>query len=348
MSWTLHTIHNGLGRNRLVWNALNVDLCRENPYFDSDFVEPLLAHFATGSERLCVHVSDGEVDALLIAVPSRHGKWSLFVPPQAQIAPILVRRPEVLRTLIPCLPGIVLGMDMLYQDPCISPFAKTEAGLSCVCSPHAHTLRVRIEGPFSSYWAARSGKLRNNVVRRMRRLQDAGISQRLVRVSDPSDMVAAVERFGELESKGWKGEAGTAVHSDNVQGRFYSDVLSRFAMKGMASVYQLFFDDALVAMQLCISSRNTLVLLKTTYEESQSIFSPGRLLLYFLLQEEFSRKVVHDVEFYTNADRDQLAWATHDRWISHYLMFRNPLHQALYRHIREVLKTSRQFITAKV
>ena len=72
----------------------------------------------------------------------------------------------------------------------------------------------------------------------------------------------------------------------------------------------------LVAMQLCIASPNMLILLKTTYNESQSSF-PRRLLLYLLLEEQFATKRVKKVEFYNNADSNELVWATHDRWINH-------------------------------
>ncbi len=336
MTWSLLPIRGDLGPFKPIWDALNAELCGANPYFDSGFIEPLLEHFASGRECLCVHTEAGEVDALLIAAPARGGKWSLFVPHQAQIAPIMARRPEVLKSLMPVMPGWVLGMDMLYQDPQASPLAGQGSVLPCVCSPHAHTMGIHIDDAFTDYWSGRSGKLRNNVARRLRRIKDAGIRLRLERLAAPDEMQSAVARFGEMESKGWKGVAGTAVHPENAQGRFYADVMARFALKGMATVYQLYFNDELVAMQLCIASKAMLVLLKTTYDESQAAYSPGRLLLYALLEEEFSRKAVHDVEFYTNADQDQLAWATHDRWISHYMMFRNPFLKSVYQYLKSV------------
>jgi len=149
-------------------------------------------------------------------------------------------------------------------------------------------------------------------------------------------MQSAIARFGEMESAGWKGRSGSAVHAGNVQGRFYGDVLRRFAESGRATVYELYFNDDLVAMQLCISSPGMLLLLKTTYDERQSALSPGRLLLYALLEREFSDKRLREVEFYTNADSEQLAWATHDRWISHYLLFRNRFALLAYQRLKQL------------
>jgi CelD/BcsL family acetyltransferase involved in cellulose biosynthesis len=195
---------------------------------------------------------------------------------------------------------------------------------------------VRIEGAFADYWNARSSNLRKSVARRMRRLQDAGLEQRIERLTEPAEMVAAIARFGMLESKGWKGEAGTAVHADNIQGKFYKEVMTRFADRGRATVYQLYFNETLVAMQLCIASANVQVLLKTSYDEDYSSHSPGRLLLYALLEQEFSRNTAREVEFYTDANSDQLAWASHDRWINHCLLFRNALLQTTYHTLRSL------------
>jgi hypothetical protein len=66
-----------------------------------------------------------------------------------------------------------------------------------------------------------------------------------------------------------------------------------------------------------------LVNLKTTYDEALSEFSPGRLLLYLSLKSEFERRRVQVIEFYTNADANQLAWGTEDRWITNVMMFRS-------------------------
>ena len=155
-------------------------------------------------------------------------------------------------------------------------------------------------------------------------------------VTKSEEMKAAITRFGNMEKMGWKGTSGTAVHSDNVQGHFYIDVMRNFAKRAKASIYELYFDDILVAMRLCIASPNMLILLKTTHNESQSSFSTGRLLLYLLLEEQFATKRVKKVEFYTNADINELAWATHDRWINHYLLFRNRFVRFTYRAVKQL------------
>jgi CelD/BcsL family acetyltransferase involved in cellulose biosynthesis len=252
----------------------------------------------------------------------------------------LVRHPESLQDLVQALPGISLGLDLPCQDPLHCPSFDVIRPLLWGPVPHAHTMAVKLDGEFKDYWDARSVNLRKSVGRRMRKAQNAGLSVYLKRLTEAGDMQSAIVRFGKMESAGWKGRSGSAIHADNVQGRFYAEVLRRFAESGRATVYELYFNDDLVAMQLCISSPVMLLLLKTTYDESQAALSPGRLLLHALLEKEFADKRTQQVEFYTNADSEQLAWATHDRWISHYLLFRSRFASLTYQRLKQLSHSS--------
>lgn len=336
LGWTSYPLGKSLAPYTEIWDKLNAELCGSNPYFDSNFIEPLLAHFSTGKEKLCVHRSNGGIDGLVIIVPSRLGKWTLFLPAQAQVVPVLVRNPESLRRLVKDIPGFSLGLELPCQDTLYSPSFDAIQDLLWGPVPHTHTIGVKLDHDFQDYWAARSANLRKSVGRRLREVKDSGIAMQLKCLTESSDMTVAVSRFGEIESCGWKGRNGTAVHADNAQGRFYSEVMTRFASLGRATVYELSFNDKVVAILLCIASPSMLVLLKTTYDEQQSALSPGRLLLHALLEKEFVSKRATEVEFYTNADSVQLAWATHDRWINHYLLFRSSFVGTAYRLLKQV------------
>jgi len=322
MKWDIHELHAGLGAFKERWDSLNERLWCGNPYFDSRFVEPLLLHFGSGKELLCVgRVGDDE--SMFIAVPRGLGRWALFMPPQAQIAPLLVRDASAIRGALARLGWNALMIDLLGQDPEYSPVAALAGDAAAVSSPHARTIKVQVEGTFDEYWKGRSASVRQNVGRRLRRLTEQGVAVRLEIVDDIGDMDRVVAEFGDLESRGWKGAAGTAVSADSPQGRFYSDVMKGFAARSGASAYILYFGDRIVGIRLSILSSSMLVNLKTTYDEELSEFSPGRLLLYLSLKSEFERRRVKVIEFYTNADANQLAWGTEDRWITNVMMFRS-------------------------
>lgn len=330
MNWKLSSLQNGFDLYSNDWDKLNLDLYQSNPYFDSRFVKYLLKYFGSGNEIICTHCSKDNIDGMLIVHPSGIARWSLFMSSQSQICPLLISNVIELPGLISELPGIAIALDCPCQDPIHSPITVSSPVIPQVKKEHVRTIAVNIDSSFDKYWSARSGNLRKSIARRIRRLQDANYQIRLKHLDDKDVMQAAILRFGEIESKGWKGKIGTAIHGNNIQGAFYADVMSGFADSQQASVYELYFNDILVAMQLCILSKNMLVLLKTTYDEIYSNFSPGRLLLYLLLQREFSLKRVRLIEFYTNADNDQLTWATQQRIINHFTIFRNTLAKNAY------------------
>ena len=334
MVWELHRLNGNLDRYKVEWDSLNSELCDGNPYFSSSFIEPLLKHFGKGDERLCLYRSQDNVDAMLIVVPQGAGKWATFLPAQAQIAPIMTRDAGKLRTLIPRLSFPSIALDCLSQDPLITSLDSGDTRLPVIAKRHALTVSVSLAMTFDQYWAHRPKKLRQNIDRRMRRAHDNSSAVRYVKTSEPHQMAAAVKRFGTLESRGWKGKSGTAVDVNNVQGRFYIDVMTRFAEQSEASVYELYFDDRLVASRLAIASEHMLVMLKTTYDEGESRLAPGRLLLKLVLEEEFKVRRCRTVEFYTSANKDLIEWSTHQRWISHYLLLRNFPLRWLYHLVR--------------
>lgn len=330
MNWEFLPLSQGLGVLQGEWDNLNVKLGGSNPYFDSRFMGNLLKHFPSGREILCVHRCAEGIDAMLILAPGRAGTWRLFNPAQAQIAPFFVTEPRHVQELIADFPGLMLGLECPCQDPDVTPLARLSDRIPAVSADHVRTIAVQLEGSFKEYWAGRSGNLRKAIARRTRRLHDADYAVRLRRLDDAALMRAAVARFGEIESQGWKGREGSAMRSDNVQGAFYADVMEDFAARGEARVYELYFNESLVAMQLCLLSPTMTVLLKTTYDENYSEYSPGRILQYLLLEHEFEQARVRWIEFYTNANSDQLSWATHERVVMNFLLFRNAAVKASY------------------
>ncbi len=74
----------------------------------------------------------------------------------------------------------------------------------------------------------------------------------------------------------------------------------------------------------------------SSYDESQSYFSPGRMLLYKLLEDQFAKKHVKTIEFYTNAKMNNLEWGTHASWINHHLLFRNKFISSAYKEMKQL------------
>jgi len=321
--WRTQALNRSLGSFAGPWDDLNRELLNGHPMLDSRFVDALLVHFGDGNEHLCQLQCGGQMMGMCILKPGKPGRWSSFMPPQAQVAPAILEKDANLASLVPGLGSLVAQVDLLCQDPEFSPALPCDH-LPARSMNHALTMSIALEGSFEDYWSSRPRSLRQSMRTRDNRLLRDQLPPRLAIREAPGDMAAAVARFGRLESAGWKGRAGTAVSADNPQGPFYTDLLESFARTGQAVVYEYWLGERLAASQLAIASDRMLLLLKTTYDEDFATYSPGRLLLREVIRDGFSRLPVSVIEFYTNANPDQLAWATGQRWIGHVSLYRNP------------------------
>lgn len=338
--WESHLLDAGLGGWRQDWDRLNAQLYESHPLFDSRFIEGLLRHFGSGDEHVLVLQDGGAIVGMTLLTPSRAGVWQSFLPSQLQVAPVLVADRHALSGIFDALPGFCWQIELLSQDPLFSPlFGDDQTGqsdLNLVQTRNALTMQVLLDGSFDEYWQSRSRKLRQNIKRYRSRMEREGLEPKTSVFTDPSDMAAALARYGDLESSGWKGANGTAIHIDNPQGAFYREMLEAFAATGQACVYEYYAGADLSASRLFLGGAGMLIAMKTTYMESLSQFSPGRLLLQEVLSREFDRGDYAAIEFYTNATKDQLSWSSEQREICHFGLLRNRSIARLYTFASEI------------
>lgn len=340
MSWHQVLLGGSLGAYCADWDALNARYYGGHPFQDSRFVDGLLKHWSSGTERLCIYQVDGRIEGLLILVPVRMGVWRQFSPSQLQAAPVLLPHAEVLDGVFSCLPGFALLVELMAQDPQYAPPGLFDADSQARIIPYVLTMNVRLDGTFDAYCSVRPNKVNQNLRRYERKALELYGEPRLRRITQPAEMPEAVERYGVLESSGWKGKEGTALHRTNIQGRFYAEVMARFALSGQAEVMELLLGDQLVASRLIVYGQDIAVTLKTTFNESLAQVAPGRLLLNRLLQVFFEERKFASVEFYTNATQDQLAWATGQRTMSHIMWFRSPALAGFYDTVQQIQLSS--------
>jgi hypothetical protein len=138
-------------------------------------------------------------------------------------------------------------------------------------------------------------------------------------------VIGAVREFGQLESKGWKGQEGTAIEEGNPQGRFYREVLEAFCAAGEGMIYQLLLDGKVVASDLCLARNGMLVVLKTAYDETIEKVSPALLMRQDILERLFEEKKIQVVEFYGKVLDWHLKWTDQVRGMYHINFFRNTL-----------------------
>lgn len=304
------------------WDELNRRLRGRHPFLDSRFVSALLQYWGTGTERFVACRGDAGLVAAAVLQPVRHGLWRTFLPSQTQLGPVLVGSHSAAREMLEAIPGFAAAVEFLCQDPLYSPFGVASEGGDLLINPYAPTMSVALENGFEEYWEGRSRNLKKNIVKWRKRAERQGAAIKLTRVSSLGVLREAVARYGELESRGWKGREGTALHEDNPQGQFYAGVMERFGAEGNADVFELRIGGRLASSRLLIGNEEFRIVLKTTYDEELAEFAPGRLLLYEMLQKLAEEPRPKRLEFYTKATVDQLAWATERRPIFHATLFR--------------------------
>ena len=313
MRWTLHPATR-FADFAPRWDALQA-AHPAAPMLQSDFVAALLAEFGSGAELLAICG-----DTMTIVRPHGRGSWATFQPAQAPLglwieAPALDRQ-AAMASLLRALPGVGLVLGLTQLDPFLAP-APVEA------IDYIQTARITVAGSFDDYWAGRGKNLRSNLKKQRARLAADGVPLRLQVSTDPADMLAAVRDFGQLESAGWKAQAGTAVHLDNAQGRFYHRMLAAFAARGAATVYRYWFGEQLVAMDLCIRQGDCIVVLKTTYDESVSkVFSPALLMREEAVRTLFDNPGTARIEFYGKVMEWHTRWTEEVRTLYHVNVYR--------------------------
>ncbi|MES2758018.1 MAG: GNAT family N-acetyltransferase [Pseudomonadota bacterium] len=299
-----------------------------SPLLELEFVQPLLAEFSTGKEVLAICESQQQLVAMAIMSPVRTGAWETFQPSQAPIA-MWINLPgleldALLATLMRKLPGLPLVVAVPQRDPYLYPRPADSATLQTI--NYVDTARITIAGSFDDYWAARGKNLRANLKKQRARMIKEGIVPRMDTLTAPEDMAEAIAEYGRLESAGWKAQGGTAIHPGNAQGRFYRSMLEGFCRRGAGSVIRYFFNDKVVAMNLCIEGDGTLIVLKTTYDESvPSHYSPAFLMREESCQQMFGEHKYKSLEFYGKVMEWHLKWTDEVRTLYHVNSYRWPI-----------------------
>jgi Acetyltransferase (GNAT) domain len=303
------------------WDALNYRYCELHPMLQSRFIRPLIQAFPADIDVLA-GFQENCLSALILLERSGGFVKRTFLPSQAQIALLLVPSniSPINRFKRALLPSMAYRIDLLSIDP------RYQSGLIAVKGEDSKSkgmnMVVDVTLSFEEYWSLRPKNLRKNISRYRNRIRKrlGGSELRVVKL--PQEIGLAVDRYGLLESRGWKGRSGTALHPENSQGIFYRNLLESFASTGNATIFELWVDGQLVASRLSIANDQLLIILKTTYREDLKTYAFGRILLFETIKYIFATREVKTIDFYTNASKEQLDWSTGARPLYNMSLYR--------------------------
>lgn len=333
------------------WQHLCHQVVGPHPLFDVDFISPLVDHFGTDHLKLARYSENNVAKALLLLDRKKKGVWESFAPGPAPLGAAVLNFSSVseqnkqLKSLTQSLPGFVALLGLNRIDPDFAtikiPDLDSEMG-PLDALEYIQTMRLRVTGDFQEYWSSRSANLKKNIKRKVNKIAQNNVRLRMRKIIHPEDIEQGVRTYGNIETKGWKGELGSSVHIDNVRGRFYSDMLRRFAGRNCAYIFELFFDDKVVASRLSIQQHGMLVALKTTYDEEMSLYAPGNIMRFEFYKYLFSEPTVEVVENYGNVNKYIKQWSDDVRKIYHYNYYPNAFFKKLHCTTRSVYSKVRK------
>ena len=341
MTWRTHPASDfsSLARE---WDALN-QAAGGIPFLSSPFIQSALVHFGAGDELIALRKVDGKLVCAVILGRIGFSVWRSFQPSQLPLGPFLqetgTRLSDVsIAGLFKVLPGLPLTIDLTQLDPVMVPRNDDATKVSL---DYITTAWVDIGGDFETYWANRGKNLRENVKKLSRKLAAEGLNARLEELVSPAEMRGAVSDYAKLETAGWKSAVGTAVSSETAQGRFYVDMMERMATAHRARVYRYSFGDTVVAMDLCVMHGETMVVLKTAYDERFGKLSPATLMREQIFRQIFAEGLIRRVEFYGPMMDWHTRWTEDSRKLYHVTLFRNSPLRAIAPSVKSILRRIR-------
>jgi len=311
---------------RAAWDNLNAQRTHL-PFLTSSVIVSALSILGDKKERLLIGRIDSKVVAMFVLCKAGPLQWQTFQPSQlplgAWVAAAELDLQDLARALLRGPLGLCLGLSITQVDPLVAPRAQDTPDSQSL--DYIDTGWVDIEGTFDDYWAARGKNLRQNMRKQRTKLATEGVTLTMKVLRDRSDMAGAIARYGQLESAGWKAQNGTAIHPENDQGKFYTEILEQASDTQQAVVYQYHFNEQVVAMNLCLFTGGTLVVLKTTYDESIKSFSPAFLLREEELKEIFETSQVKRIEYFGRLMDWHTKLTDKKRVLYHLTVYRWPL-----------------------
>lgn len=321
-TWSIHPV-SAFNDLAAPWNEVNA-AAGGVPFLDAEFLLPLIRHFSTGSLQLALCGEQRSPIAAALIQRNGAGRWSTFQPSQLPLGAFVMKPGGDItllgRSLVQRLPGLALGLGLTQLDPRLVSRPTDESFLQSL--DYIDTAWVDVDRLYDAYWEARGKNLRTNMRKQRSKLDSEGTPITFEVLDRAEQMPEALAEYGRLETAGWKSDSGTAVHPDNAQGRFYTEMMQAFCRNGRAQVWRLKFGDKIVAMDLCIEGGGCLVVLKTAFDPEYRNVSPAFLLKQEAFRRVFDERRVNRIEFYGRLMEWHTRWTDRSRRLYHLNLFR--------------------------
>lgn len=318
------------------WQSL-CESTTNTPLLSADFVGTALRHFAQGGEIICFGERSGKVIAGTIVHKPSKMTWQTFQPSQMPLGPWLQSKHDNLTTLAKslqkALPGFTPLLSLTQLD---SDFYSAGRSPDVTLVDSITTGRVLLQSDLHEFMDSApvrdNPKLVAELMRRMRKAEKVHGEIELEVETKPEEATAFLNRYAEIESRGWKSAKGSAIKPNDNQARFYADLMNAYARNGAARMYTLRFGTTPVAHQIAILGDGVAILLKTTYDEGFRAFGPGVIQTYRIIKDLIEKEEsIRVVEMYGRFNDSQKLWVANTRSIYHVNIYQSSLVASMHR-----------------
>jgi CelD/BcsL family acetyltransferase involved in cellulose biosynthesis len=157
------------------------------------------------------------------------------------------------------------------------------------------------------------GQHRHKELRRyVRRLGDIG-ALLFTTATEPETVAGAIADFFKLETRGWKGKAGTAASlHDDIRG-FITSAINGLAAEGKVAINRIFVDGSAIAVTIMLRSGDTAWFWKIVYDEKFAHYSPGVVLTFAVTEDLVEDTTLVRTDSCATADHPMIDHVWRDR-----------------------------------
>lgn len=283
------------------WDDLAANACDPNVFFERWFLAAAMTSFGAGRQLaiVCVYRGSSRKDVapglvglfpIELAPPRRclSRTLKLFWNEYTFLMTPLIRQGHAVETWESFLDWAdersgcdVIELSLIRGDGAV---AKALAEVlyrrqtpSLFSSVHTRAVLRRSPSAEDSLAAALTTKQRHEYARQTRRLSELGPVEHR-RMESTDDAAQWIAWFIELESRGWKGEAGTALAEQAVARDFFTSALTAAARNDRLQAMGMWQNGRPIALKLNLLAGPGSFAFKIAYDESFYKFSPGVLL----------------------------------------------------------------------
>jgi CelD/BcsL family acetyltransferase involved in cellulose biosynthesis len=314
------------------WRDLATRVLEPNVFYEPAFALPAARIFGRDAGALLVW-SGTSPRKLLGFFPSRieTRRYGLKLPvlvgwtnPYAPLGTPLVEREAVEPVIAawlayladdPELPGLVL-LPFLPTD---GPFATAlDAIVRRAQMPVAdfnlyQRAQLVPDGDRLFYVERTVGQHRHKELRRyVRRLGDIG-ALLFTTATEPETVAGAIEDFFKLETRGWKGKAGTAAALHDDIRNFIASAVNGLAAEGKVAINRIFIDGSAIAVTIMLRSADTAWFWKIVYDEKFAQQSPGVVLAFAVTEDLVEDTTLVRTDSCATADHPMIDHVWRDR-----------------------------------